>query len=258
MNFFKYVAAALLIIVTTSCNFTETMTLNDDGSGKMSVFFDASELMAMGGADMFGSEQDENKEPGEVMDSIIDFKQFIAENRDSINALSPEERAKIMRLEPFKMHIIMNEDEKKMSFDMFTDFKDVAEASNILEGFENMDAFTKMGGDDNQDEVEQSPKEEDQENVSVRYEFAGNVFKRDAYVKDAEKYKTQVDSLESMAMFFGGSSYKLQYTFPRKIKSTNKPSATFSADGKTMYYQVSFMEYMKNPDVMDIEVTLED
>ncbi len=255
MNFFKYIAAALLIIVTTSCNFTETMNLNEDGSGKISVFFDASDLMGMGG-DMFKSEDGE----GEVMDSIIDFKTYIAEHKDSIMALPKADREKIMRMENFKMHIIMNEPEGKMSFDMFTDFDNVSEASNILEGFENMDAFANIGGNNNedQDEVAEVPGEEDQENVKVRYEFKGNVFKRDAYIKDAKKYKTQVDSLESMAMFFGGSAYKLKYTFARKIESTNRPSATFSSDGKTMYYEVSFLDYLKDPDVMDIEVILED
>lgn len=255
MKLVKYLVVAVVAVFTTSCNFTETMTLNEDGSGKMSVFFDASELMAFGGDQLMGKE---GEGEGEVMDSIIDFKEFIRENKDSIMTLPAEEQRKIMALENFKMHVIMNEEEGKLSFDMFTDFENVKEASNILEGFDQMSTLMAPDTEVPEDEVEVDVEESDEESVKVRYDFTGNVFKRDAYILDAVKYQSQVDSLESMAMFFGGSSYKLQYTFPKKIKSTNRESATFSSDGMTLYYEVNFMEYMKDPDLMDIEVILED
>jgi len=251
MKFFKFLAFAALGVFMTSCNFTETMTLNEDGSGKMSVFFDGSDLMAMGGEKL--AESDSTS-----IDSIIDFKDFIEEKRDSINALSPEDREKIMRLERFKMHIIMDPVSQKMTFDMFTDFDDVSDANDILEGFDQLDTFMGNGGEEEEedDNAPELPVSND-EKVSVKYSFKKGVFKRDAYVENAEKYKKQTDSLESMAMFFGSSKYKLQYTFPRKIKATNREEATFSADGKTVYYEVGFMDYLKDPNVLDIEVELE-
>ena len=54
-----------------------------------------------------------------------------------------------------------------------------------------------------------------------------------------------------------GITYKVKYTFPRKIKSTSVEDATFSLDGKTLELQRNFIDYMKNPDVLDIEVVLE-
>ena len=54
-----------------------------------------------------------------------------------------------------------------------------------------------------------------------------------------------------------GISYKLKYTFPKKIKKTSAEDATFSLDGKTLELERGFVEYLKNPDVLDIEVELE-
>lgn len=252
MKIFKFLAIAALGLFATSCNFTETMTLNEDGSGKMSVFFDGSDLMSMGGEEFAQNDTT-------AIDSIINFKDFIEENRDSIMALSPEEQAKIMKLERFKMHMIMNPKKGKMTFDMFTDFNDVSEANDILEGFDQLDSFMDDDSEE-EEETEEAPElpATNEEQVRVKFSFKNSVFKRDAYVENMEKYKVQTDSLESMAMFFSSSKYKLQYTFPRKIKATNREEATFSADGKTLYYEVGFMDYLKNPDVLDIEVELED
>lgn len=252
MKFLNTLALVLTTLLLVSCNFTETMTMNEDGSGKISVMFDGSEMMAMAG-DAFKSDSLKGEGEKQKMDSIIDFKEFIEENRDSIMQLPAKEQAEIMAMERFKMHIIMDESEGKMLFDMFTEFEDISEASNILDGFDNLDGF--MGQDQNNPA---SPQPKTEESVKVKYAFEGNTFTRDAYLIDPEKYQVQVDSLKSMEMFFGGSSYKLQYSFPRKIKSSNRPSATYSADGKTLYYQVSFMDYMKDPNIMDIEVVLED
>lgn len=249
MKYFKFLIAALITLVMVSCNFTEQMTMNEDGSGRLTVNFDASELMAMAG-DMGGDEQDEEKEK---VDSIIDFKQFIEENKDSIMALPADEQAKIMAMERFKMRMLIDEAEGIMKFNIFTDFQDVSEANDITSSFDNLDGFM---GDGQQANQSGAPKNE--ENVKVKYSMEGNTFKRDAYILDAEKYKVQLDSMASMEMFLSTSTYKLEYKFPRKVKSTNRETATLSADGMTVYYEVNFMEYMKDPDLLDLEVVLED
>ncbi|MDC7997544.1 hypothetical protein [Gilvibacter sediminis] len=248
MKVFSKLLMLLIGLVMISCNFTEQMTMNEDGSGRLSVNFDASELMGMAG-EMGGGDEDGEKEK---VDSIIDFKEFIRENKDSIMSLPAKERAEIMAMENFKMRMLIDEEEGVMKFNIFSDFKNVSEANNINDGFNSLNGLMNAGGDAGQ----QQPKND--ESVKVSYTFENNVFKRDAYIVDAEKYQTQIDSIKSMEMFFSSSSYKLEYTFPRKIKSTNRETATFSNDGKTLYYSVGFMDYMKDPDLMDIEVVLED
>ncbi|WP_435579570.1 hypothetical protein [Gilvibacter sp.] len=248
MKLFSKLLMLLIGLVMISCNFTEQMTMNEDGSGRLSVNFDASELMSMAG-EMGGGDEDGEKEK---VDSIIDFKEFIQENKDSIMSLPAKERDEIMAMENFKMRMLIDEEEGVMKFNIFSDFKNVSEANNINDGFNSLNGLMNGGSD----AAQQQPKND--ESVKVSYTFENNIFKRDAYIVDAEKYQTQIDSIKSMEMFFSSSSYKLEYTFPRRIKSTNRESATFSNDGKTLYYSVGFLDYMKDPDLMDIEVVLED
>ena len=74
---------------------------------------------------------------------------------------------------------------------------------------------------------------------------------------DQELFQQQLDSLEGAEMFLSGSTYTLKYHFPKKIKSTTGEEATFSQDGKTLIYEVNFLDLMKNPSVLDLEVELE-
>ena len=85
-----------------------------------------------------------------------------------------------------------------------------------------------------------------------------NAFKRTARVVDSALLKQSIDSLAGAEMFLSGSTYKLKYHFPKRVKSASVEAATFSADGKTLYYEVDFLSYMKNPDTLNIEVLLEE
>ena len=55
-----------------------------------------------------------NKE--KPIDSLISFKDMLEEKKDSISQLSPEDQAKLKKLEPFKMHMVMNPETKEMKF----------------------------------------------------------------------------------------------------------------------------------------------
>ena len=57
--------------------------------------------------------------------------------------------------------------------------------------------------------------------------------------------------------FMGTMVYKLKYTFPKKIVKSSIEDARFSLDGKTIEVESTFLEYLKNPDVLDLEVELE-
>src|SRR5690606_40649224 len=60
-----------------------------------------------------------------AVDSIISFKELLEERKDSIAQLSPEEQAKLKRLEPFDLRMVMNPEEKVMTFDLFSDFTNI-------------------------------------------------------------------------------------------------------------------------------------
>ena len=245
-----YVVCCLVVLTTlVSCQFSENIYINADGSGKMKFSFDGSQLMQMGG-DKMGESQEE------AIDSTFSFKELFSTMKDSISKLSEEEQQKIKSLEPFTMHMVMDPKTSKMNFEMFTDFKNVNELQDMfkamksfgdLKGKEKAGAdanpFSSFGGDGS---------------TELNYKYDGKTFKRTAKIIDKEDYKQLTDSIGQMAMMFGSSSYKLNYHFPKAIKSVSNEKAMFSADRKTVTVEYGFMDYITNPEALNLEVVLED
>jgi len=235
---------AMLIALASACNFTEEIHINEDGSGKLSINFDGSEMMEMAGEEMAKT----NEKP---IDSIISFKTFLEEKKDSIAQLPKEEQEKLKKLEPFHMRMVMNPEKKEMMFDLFSEFKNVSEVNDAFGAFQDA---SSIGGKSN---PQQGPMKPAEQPTEVNYTFNKNKFTRTAKIVDQELFEQQLDSLQGAEMFLSGSTYTLKYHFPKKIKSTTAEDATFSQDGKTLIYEVNFMELMKNPSVLDLEVELE-
>ncbi|MDF0709096.1 hypothetical protein [Flagellimonas okinawensis] len=244
MKKLQFAFIAVIIFLVASCNFTEEIHLNEDGSGKLSINFDGSEMMDMAGDEMAKT----NEEP---IDSIISFKDFLEEKKDSISQLPLEEQEKLKKLEPFNMRMVMNPEEKTMMFNLFSEFKNVNEVNDAFTAFQDA---SSMGGKASQ---QQGPMKTADQATEVNYTFKKNKFTRTARILDQALFQQQLDSLQGAEMFLSGSTYTLKYHFPKKIKSTTASEATFSQDGKSLIYDVDFLEMMKNPSVLDLEVELE-
>lgn len=242
----KLLSLFILTFTFVSCQFTETMVMNEDGSGSMRVEVNLNEMMAFGGGAMADSAIVK-------MDTIVSMKQFLEEKKDSISKLSVTEQQKLKKLENFNVHIKMDTETSEMVYDISTNFKNISEANDILNGLEQ--ASNLMPNPDANTEIK---KEGDSpELIGVNYSFKKGVFKRDAYIKDEKMHHQQVDSMKQAEAFMGGSNYTLNYTFPKKIKKTSNPEATFSEDKKTVKIEAPFIEYFKNPNLLDLEVELE-
>ncbi|RDY59240.1 hypothetical protein [Flagellimonas nanhaiensis] len=246
MGKIQILVVALAVALTSSCNFTEEIFLEEDGSGKLSINFDGSELMEMAGEEMMKTDE-------KAVDSLISFKDLLEEKKDSIAQLSPEEQAKLKRLKPYKMHMVMNPEEKLMKFDLFGEFKDISEVNDAFNAFQGASSFGP-----NNDQEQPAPMASEEPTSEVTYSFKKNTFTRTSKILDEEQFQQSLDSMQGAEMFLSGSTYKLKYHFPRRVKSTNAEGATFSADGKTLFYEVGFMDLMKNPAILDLEVELED
>lgn len=247
MKFVSFIFLTISLILFSSCEFTETLVLNVDGSGEMKVQMDASAMIAM----MSSMEsEEENKKTEEKIDTTFYFKDILADKKDSIATLPLEQQERLKKLEAYGVHVEMDTEAEKLLYDVFINFNSIDQTDNLF------DAFSQISntGVNANSETEQSPT---QESVKVRYSFKNNIFKRDAYIADKELHKAEMDSLKSLEMMLGGTLYKLKYTFPAKIKSASQEEVTFSDDKKTLYFQVEYLEYLKNPDIMDLEVALE-
>lgn len=242
-------AVAILAITLVSCQFTETLVMNEDGTGTMAISMDLSEMMAFSGE----MAQDSSMVK---QDTIVSFKDLLEQKKDSIAQLPMVEQKRLKAMENYKMKMVTDPETNKMVIDIFTDFKNISEANDLMKGFDQSQNIIPGMSNDTPTEGEETKEEPDV--IGVSYSYENGKFKRDAYIKDIAAHKAQVDSLKNAESFMTGISYKVKYTFPRKIKSTSVEDATFSLDGKTLELQRSFLAYLKDPDVLDIEVELED
>ena len=239
----------------TSCQFSENIYINEDGSGKMEFKMDASEMMDM----VAGMEQDESMKGMEKgMDSTIVFKELFEEKKDSISKLPKEEQEKLKALENFSMHMLVDPEEGKMVFDLFTDFEN---ANELQDMFAAMNSFSNMqgkGGSPTNSASSPFSSMGDGGSTDVQYTYDGKVFKRMAKITDTEKHQQAMDSLGQAEMMFGASKYKINYHFPRPVKSVSTDGVMYSEDRKVITIEVGFMDVLKDPELLDFEVVLED
>lgn len=246
-----FIVAFLVLTTVLSCQFSENIYINEDGSGKMEFSFDASEIMQMAG-DELGDKEEKR------MDSTIVFKDFLEEKKDSISKLSKADQEKLKALENFTMNMMMDPETKEMKFDLITDFKNVNELQDMFAALNSMSNLKGENGMNGPSKTNPFSSFAGNGNSQVSYELKNNVFKRKAIVKDTALLRQANDSLSEMAMMFGSSKYKLNYHFPRKVKSVSNKDAMLSQDGKTVIIEYNFMDFIKTPELLNIEVELED
>ena len=235
----------VIALTIVSCQFTETMVLNEDGSGRISISMDMEEMMAFGGM------MDDSTRV--KVDTIISMRDFLTEKQDSISTLSKVEQERLKKIEKFSFHTFMDPETNEMYFDVYTDFSNIEEANELMSAFEGSGDFMQgMGSDTTVDSDPESGGV-----MAVKFEFKNGKFTRDAYIKDKEKHRAQMDSLKDAESFMGSMTYRLRYTFPRKIVKSSVEDAKYSMDGKTIEVQRTFLEYLRDPDVLDLEVELE-
>ncbi|WP_430424100.1 hypothetical protein [Maribacter litoralis] len=244
MKFLKIFTAVIITVLFIACNFTEEIYFNENGSGKMSIAFDGGEMLQM-------LPETDSTKLEEVIDSTLVFKDLLIEKKDSIAKLSPKQQAKLKRLEPFKLHMKVDAENGIMNFDMYTDFKNVTEVNDAFNSFQSASAIGPISGG------KSMPSGATEEATQVKYSFKRNKFKRETIILDQTLFANSIDSLAGAEMFLSGSTYTFKYHFPKRVKSTNIEEATFSMDGKTMVHEVNFLEMMKDPESMVIEVELE-
>lgn len=239
----RFLLLAFAALFLTSCQITENVYINDDGSGKLSFDIDASGVMSMAGDKM--GEKD--------MDSTMTFKQIFEEKKDSISKLPAGEQARLKKLENVSVNMKMKAAEKQFVISMFTDFKNANEMMDMMQALNAvkpkqqnaMPSDSPLASLGNPDATE------------LNFSYDGNSFRRNVVIKDKSALAAAKDTTGMTAMMFAGSNYTLKYHFPRKVKSVSNKTAMFSDDRKTVTIQYPFTEYLENPDKLNLEVVLE-
>ncbi|MBD0726142.1 hypothetical protein B6A10_13260 [Flavobacterium sp. L1I52] len=246
----QIICVILLSLTFVSCNFTENIDVQADGSGNFSIEMDGAGLLAMAG-DKLGNELG-MKNNAKAIDSTFSFKEIFESKKDSIAKLSPEQQSAFKKLESFVMNIKMNPEAQQLLFSMNTPFKKVNDLGGLME---SMAAMKDLNGKSNKTAEMFSGFGND--NSKLTFSYDGKQFTRKAIVSKEAMAKIAADSTGMAKMIFASSKYTLKYHFPKAVKSVSNPDALFSADRKTITVEYPFTEYTENPEKLNLNVVFE-
>ncbi|GGB76123.1 hypothetical protein GCM10007424_15150 [Flavobacterium suaedae] len=224
------------------------MVLKEDGTGTMHMEMDGSMLMMMAGDKM----EKEGEGPTKI-DSIISFGELFKEKKDSIAQLPKDKQELIKNLEKWDMHMLMDTETKEMIIGMETSFDDVSGLENTLNAFSELKKLNDKEG-----APAQGPGlGVGNENTEVKYFYNGKTFKKEVIYNKPETDEEEDDSMEMYKQMFAESTYVVDYTFPKRIKSVSNKDAVISADRKNVVITYSFMEYIENPEILSMTIKFE-
>ena len=234
------VLGLFLLIFNTSCNFTENITIKSDGSGKMSLEMDASQFMALAGQQMA-------KEGQKKLDSTFTFKEYLASKKDSIAKLPKAEQERFKKLENITVHMVMDIESSACKLTMLSDFKKAADMGDMMKGFSNLGSMNKKEALPDLG-LSKSKAEAD-------YFYDGKKFKKTFVVQETKAVVS--DSVSMYKALFEGSTYTVNYSFPKKIKSVSNKSAIIGTDKKSVSIAYPLNEYLDTPKTLDLEIEFE-
>ncbi len=247
----------LLFVSLTSCTVKEKIVFNEDGTGNYLLNYDMADFLKEMKNTMGGGSSDDEK-PGKVMDTLLVFSDIMETHKDSVAALPEEKRLALEAVKDMYMKMKMDEDNGVFDFGIGLEFESLEDLQGIAEKIEKAKSLNAKN-----DQVgamkDNSPLGkfmQDGKN-GVDYNLTDASFTR-VTTTGATKPLTFDEADAEFLDYFKGSSYIIEYTFPKKIKQHSIEDASLSADKKTITYKASWVDFLKNPKGLDIVIDFED
>ncbi|WP_235832085.1 hypothetical protein [Flavobacterium ranwuense] len=240
----KIYALLFLGLLATSCQITETIHLNQDGTGKIETesLRDEHSYMQVAGENYSKEEKFE--------DTTYVFKDFITKYSETFSKLPAFEKAIFQKYATVNVHIKKSSYEKEFRTTISQNFNTIEEVADLYK--------TEEYADDIENNYALVAEEH---YYSVSYTFDGSLFKRTVEITDAVELKKQQDKIEGYKTQISKSKitqlYVLKYHFPRKIKTVSNTKAKISEDRKSLELQFLLSDCLQNPERTNLEVILE-
>jgi len=240
----KRIFFLLLILLTGSCQVTETLRLNPDGSGTIEVTELRDEHSYMQLAKEEYSKEDIFK------DTTYVFTDYFKKYAETFARTPKEDQEVYLKYSNVKVNIKKSSYEKEFrttvsqSFNKETDIADLYKAEDYADNIKKNYALTA-----------------EEHYYKVNYTFENNHFNRTVKITDSIQLKKEFDQIEKIKTHYKGyklvQSYVLDYHFSRKIQSVSNPLAKISGDRKSLTLQFLLTDCKQNPEITNLEVVLE-
>lgn len=239
-NLFLY----FLLLLTVSCQVTETLHLNSDGSGSIEVveLRDENSYMQL-------VKEDYSKEDI-FKDTTYVFSDYFQKYSETFNRTAQEDQAVYKKYSNVTVHSKKSSYDKEFRTTISQNFQNASEIADLYK--------TQEYADDIRNNYALSAEEH---YYKVHYDYTDNHFSRIVKITDSTHFKNQVDKIEQYKTYYKGhklvQNFQLKYYFPRKIQSVSNPLATISADRKSLSLQLLLTDCLQNPEITNLEVVLE-
>ena len=237
----NYIKAFLLLLLISSCQITETIKINPDGSGTMEVLQlrDENSYMQLG-RPLSGSEK--------FTDTLFVFQDYITKYGTTFVKFNKEDQALFQSHANVKMHVKLDPIQMENFNVISSDFKKIEELPNVYESLSLANSLK-----------ENYPVSK--EFFKIKYTFDGFTFKRNLVIVDQAEFDRNKKMLEERKKTYAKyklvQSYTLKYHFPGKIKSVSNEKAILSPDKKSLTLEFQLSDCLQNPEITDLEVVLE-
>lgn len=234
----------LLVILATSCQITETINLNENGSGKIEIvqLRDEQSYMQLAGENYSKEEK--------FQDTTYVFKDFITQYSETFSKLTPTEKTVFRKFEKVKVHLKKSSIEKEFRTTITQDFDKISDVPDLYK--------TEEYASDLAHNYALSAEEH---YYNISYTFDGNIFKRIVKITDSIELKKQQVKISEIKTRISNlkinQSLILNYHFPRKIKSVSNTNAIINEDKKSLKLQFIISDFLQNPGSTNLEVVLE-
>ncbi|MFB9078635.1 hypothetical protein ACFFLS_14950 [Flavobacterium procerum] len=240
----KHISTFLLLVLLISCQITERITINEDGSGSIEVvqLREENSYMQLAG--------EQYSKENVFKDTAYVFKDYISKYKENFSQYKPEEQQLFQKYANVKTHVKRSSFEKEFRTSFRLDFSKVSEIPDLYK--------TEDYASDIQHNYALTAEEH---YFRIAYSFDGKIFKRSVFVintTELEKIKLQCKEFKTK---YGAAKltqlYALQYHFPRKIKSVSDSNALISSDRKSLTLEFQLSDCLQNPEMTNLEVVLE-
>ena len=240
----NYLKVFLLLILITSCQITETIHINPDGSGTIETVQLRDENSYM----QFAGESYSKEES--FQDTTYVFNDYITQYNENFLKYLPAEKELFQKYANVKVHLKKSSFEKEFRSTFTLKFNTVSEIPDLYK--------TENYADDIKYNYALTAEEH---YYKIEYAFDGTIFKRKVIVTSQEILQQTKDKFKELSSQYASlklmQTYVLQYHFPRKIKSVSNEKAHISSDKKTITLEFLLSDVMQDPESSSLEVVLE-
>lgn len=240
----KYISALIILFLLASCQITETIQINPDGTGTIEVvqLRNENSYMQLAG-DQYAHEE-------VFKDTSFVFQEYIKKYNETFVKYTTAEQQLFQKYSNVKVHIKKSSFEKEFRTVFSFNFNKVSAIPDLYktEDYANDIKYNYALTAENH-------------YFNIEYNFDGTVFKRSISIINSDELQKTKDQFKNADPKYTSlkltQSYVLKYHFPKKIKSVSNEKAILSSDKKSLTLEFQLSDCLQNPEMTSLEVVLE-